>query len=79
MSRSAVYTSAPSEELQAKIVRACRAIANQEPRYLKCPYCKHNVCVVYGDTRGHVQSKCGKCGKVTVFDVLSMRRVRNRY
>ncbi len=31
--------------------------------------------VVYEDTRGHVETKCKKCGKITVFDVLSMRKI----
>ena len=30
------------------------------------------------DTRGHVESKCKKCGRITVFDVLNMRRLRPR-
>ena len=49
--------------------------AAQKPRYIKCPYCQHNSIVVYEDTRGHVEKKCNKCGKVTVFDVLSMRKI----
>jgi len=68
----------PSEEIKQKIVRARAAIASQKPRYLKCPYCQHNAIAVYEDTRGHVESKCKKCGKVTVFDVISMRRTRYR-
>ena len=66
----------PSQELMDKIRRARDAIANQKPRYVKCPYCHHNSFVVYGDTRGHIQSKCSKCGSITVFDTHSMRRVK---
>lgn len=76
MSRAGVYTSMPPEELQQKIALARKAIANQEPRYVKCPYCQRNSFAVYGDTSGHIQSKCSKCGHITVFDVLSMRRVK---
>ena len=76
MSRAGVYTKMPSEELQQKIAKAREAIVNQEPRFLKCPYCQRNSFIVFGDTRGHVQSKCSKCGHTTVFDVLSMRRVK---
>ncbi len=76
MSRADIRITEPSAEIQQKIVRARMAIANQEPRYIKCPYCKHNSIVVYEDTRGHVESKCKKCGRITVFDVLSMRRFR---
>ena len=62
----------PSAEMLGKIIRAREAIAAQKPRYIKCPYCQHNSIVVYEDTRGHVEKKCGK---VTVFDVLSMRKI----
>ena len=65
----------PSAEMMGKIVRARQAIAAQKPRYIKCPYCQHNSIVVYEDTRGHVQAKCKVCGRETVFDVLSMRRL----
>ena len=39
-----------------------------------------SICGVtaYEDTRGHVESKCKKCGRITVFDVLNMRRLRPR-
>lgn len=63
-------------EMQMKIIRARKAIAQQKPRYLRCPYCQHNALAVYEDTRGHVETKCKKCGEITVFDVLSMRRTR---
>ncbi len=78
MSRVTVRVQEPSMEMQQKILRARRAIAEQKPRYIKCPYCQHNSIVVYEDTRGHVETKCKKCGNVTVFDVLSMRRNRIR-
>ena len=65
----------PSPEMLAKIRRARTAIATQKERSLKCPYCKHNAITVYEDTRGHVEANCKKCGQVTVFDVLSMRRL----
>ena len=75
MGRS-IRVSQPSEEMQGKIIRARQAIASQEPRVLKCPYCHHSSIVVFGDTRGHVQTKCKVCGKETVFNVLEMRRAR---
>ena len=65
----------PSQEMLDKIIRAREAIVAQRPRYIKCPYCQHNSIVVYEDARGHVETKCKKCGKVTVFDVLSMRKI----
>ena len=75
MSRG-IRISEPSAEMQMKIIRARKAIAQQKPRYLRCPYCQHNALAVYEDTRGHVETKCKKCGEITVVDVLSMRRTR---
>ena len=76
MSRAGVYTTMPPEELRRKIIMARKAISGQKPRFIKCPYCKRNMFAVYGDTSGHIQSKCSKCGYVTVYDVLNMRRVK---
>lgn len=70
-----IRISEPSSEMMGKIIRARQAIAEQKPRFIKCPYCQHNSIVVYEDTRGHVETKCKKCGKVTVFDVMNMRRI----
>lgn len=70
-----IRISEPSPEMMGKIIRARQAIAEQKPRFIKCPYCQHNSIVVYEDTRGHVETKCKKCGKVTVFDVMNMRRI----
>ena len=70
-----IRISEPSLEMMGKIIRARQAIAEQKPRFIKCPYCQHNSIVVYEDTRGHVETKCKKCGKVTVFDVMNMRRI----
>lgn len=77
MSRS-VRVSEPSPEMQVKIQRARRAITNQKMRMMKCPYCGHNSIAVFEDTKGHVQAKCKACGRETVFDVLSMRRLKLR-
>ena len=68
----------PSAEMQLKIRRACNAIATQKKRMVKCPNCQHNSIAVFEDTRGHVQAKCKNCGRETVFDVLSMRRLKLR-
>ena len=75
MSRG-IRISEPSAEMQMKIIRARKAIAQQKPRYLRCPYCQHNALAVYDDPRGQVETKCKKCGEITVFDVVSMRRTR---
>ncbi len=74
MGRNAIRFTEPSDELRQKIVRAREAIAAQKTRFLVCPYCRHKAAAVYEDTRGHVETKCAKCGRTTVFDVMSMRR-----
>ena len=74
--RRNIRVSEPSAEMQIKIKRAVCAVSNQKSRLVKCPYCTHNSIVVFNDTRGHVQAKCKLCGRETVFDVLSMRRLR---
>ena len=75
--RKNIRVQEPSKEMQLKIIRARTARASQKQRNIKCPYCCHNVITVYEDTRGHVEAKCKKCGCVTVFNVLSMRRLRH--
>lgn len=74
--RRTIRISEPSAEMQTKIQRARCAISSQKKRMVKCPYCGHNAIAVFEDTRGHVQAKCKLCGRETVFDVLSMRRLR---
>ena len=73
--KSRVRVSEPSPDVQLKIRRARAAIASQKRRMVECPYCHHNAIGVFEDTRGHVQAKCKACGRETVFDVLSMRRL----
>ena len=73
--RKSIRVSEPSAEMQMKIKMARHAISTQKMRMVKCPYCHHNSIAVFEDTRGHVQAKCKQCGRETVFDVLSMRRL----
>ena len=74
--RKNIRVSEPSAEMQMKIQMARHAISSQKTRMVKCPYCHHNSIAVFEDTRGHVQAKCKQCGRETVFNVLSMRRLR---
>ena len=69
-------TKVPSTEMTIKIRKARSAVASQKQRSIRCPYCLHNTIIVFEDTRGYVQAKCKLCGKETVFDVLSMRRLK---
>ena len=74
-----IRISEPSEEMMEKIRKARHAIANQKTRMVKCPFCGHNSIAVFEDTRDHVQAKCKRCGQETVFNVLSMRRLKLRF
>ena len=74
--KKSIRISEPSAEMLNKIQRARRAIASQKMRMVKCPYCGHNAIAVFEDTRGHVQAKCKQCGRETIFDVISMRRLK---
>ena len=56
----------PTPELMAKIRRARDAIAEQKPREVRCPFCRHRLAKIFEDTRGHLETKCAKCGKVVV-------------
>lgn len=76
--RKSIRVSEPNADMRFKMKRACNAVASQKKRMVKCPYCQHNSIVVFEDTRGHVQAKCKNCGRETVFDVLSMRRLKLR-
>lgn len=67
-----------SPEMMQKIRCSSDEVAEQKSRFIKCPYCNSKSIRVFEDTRGHVQTKCKVCGKETVFDVLSMRRVSFR-
>ena len=73
--RKNIRVTEPSAEMQMKIRMARNAISSQKMRMVKCPYCQHNSIAVFEDTRGHVQAKCKQCGRETVFNVLSMRRL----
>lgn len=69
----------PSAEVMEKVIRAREAIASQQHRTIKCPYCQRNAIVVFQDARGHIQTKCKHCGREVVFDVLNMRRKRKTF
>ena len=71
-----IRVTTPSAEVMEKVIRAREAIASQQHRIIRCPYCQRNAIVVFQDARGHIQTKCKHCGKEVVFDVLNMRRPR---
>lgn len=66
----------PTPELMAKIRRARDAIAEQKPREVRCPFCGHRLAKIFEDTRGHLETKCSKCGKVVLVDLVNTRKTR---
>ena len=66
----------PTPELMAKNRRARDAIAEQKPREVRCPYCRHRLAKIFEDTRGHFETKCEKCGKIVLLDLVNARKTR---
>ena len=66
----------PTPELMAKIKRVRVAIAEQQPREIRCPHCKRKIGVAFEDTRGHFETKCEKCVKIVLLDLVNTRKIR---
>jgi DNA-directed RNA polymerase subunit RPC12/RpoP len=58
----------PSSEMMRKLYAAKTAVAAQNARVLKCPYCGRSALIVFDDTFGHIQTKCKGCGYEVIFD-----------
>ena len=74
MAMSRVLVMQPSDELMSKVRLALDAVASQKQRVIRCPYCKHSAIIVFEDSRGHIQTKCNRCKRDVVIDVVNMRR-----
>ncbi len=59
-----------SPDVLAKIRRLKNEVEGMETKNLYCPYCNHRAFVVYQDARGHVQTRCKKCGQEAIFNVV---------
>ena len=66
------------EDLSAKLDEALEAIRGQKKRFIKCPFCQRNTIAVFDDARGHVEAKCPRCGRISVFDTFRMHRSANK-
>lgn len=62
-----------SDEILEKIRKNSAGTKSLKTRNLKCPYCNHLSIVVFEDSRGHVQAKCRKCGKESIYNVMLRR------
>ena len=45
----------------------------QNTRTLVCHYCNHKAIIVFEDSQGHVQAKCKKCNKESIYNVVLRR------
>ena len=50
-----------------------RYIFRDEDRW---PFCRHRLAKIFEDTRGHLETKCAKCGKVVLVDLVNTRKTR---
>ena len=58
----------PRESL-IKIRRNTAGTDGLHTRSLRCPYCNHRSILVFEDSAGHVQTKCTKCGRESIYNV----------
>ena len=74
MRKEEVRTREMPPDLAEKVRAALEAVRDQKRRFIKCPHCMHNTIAVFEDTRGHVQTKCPRCGRECIVDTVSMHR-----
>ncbi len=72
------FEGVPSDELSRKIAIATNNIRNKTSRQIRCHYCKRIAFEVYADSTGYIETKCSKCGKPILIDLVSMRRMRRK-
>ena len=68
-----------SEEMLAKIRRHSDGSEGQKSRVLKCHHCDHKAVKIFEDARGHIETKCKKCGAISVYNVVLRRNGRVMY
>lgn len=66
-------TNGLSEETLARIRKHADGTGELRTRVLQCHYCRHKAIIVYEDARGHVETKCKKCGQKSVYNVVLRR------
>ena len=64
------------ESVLARIRKHSAGTEHLKTRALNCHYCEHKTIIVYEDSRGHVKTKCKKCGVEGVYNVLLRRNGR---
>lgn len=61
---------------EARVQVVKKSLVNRMPLKGKpsCPYCGKTLIFIYNDVKeGHLGQKCGKCGKVSILDIGSLK------
>ena len=61
------------ENVLAKVRQHSEGTENLKSRILQCHYCEHKGIVVFEDSRGHVQAKCKRCNRESIYNVVLRR------
>ena len=61
------------EDVLAKVRKHSAGTENLKKRTLVCHFCDHKAIVVFENSRGHVQTKCKKCNKESIYNVVLRR------
>jgi len=67
------FTNGLSETVLERVRRHAAGTERQKTRTLICHYCEHKAITVFEDSRGHVQTKCKKCGEQSIYNVVLRR------
>jgi len=62
-----------SEEVLAKVRKHTSGTEGQKTRMMRCHYCEHKAVKVFEDAKGHIETKCKKCGEIAVYNVVLRR------
>ena len=62
-----------SENVLAKVRKHSAGTENLRKRTLVCHFCEHKAIVVFENSRGHVQTKCKKCNRESIYNVVFRR------
>jgi len=58
------------ENVLEKVRKHSAGTENLKSRTLICHYCEHKGIIVFEDSRGHVQAKCKKCRRESIYNVV---------
>ena len=73
-----VTAKTPTTDTLEKVRISKAEVEGTAPKEVRCPFCGRLLVRKYPDTKGHIDGKCGKCGKEMVIDLLCWRRSRHK-